>query len=175
MQGLVKVGVTVRDRMAWWFRGTGRLAAVARAPVRAVLAALACLALDDRPLFLTQVTRLLFCQLSQTSRKLLGVPGTVRGDLAACRRSPPPPARGAPPATPNLAIGLAMARPGEDPGGNGARVLASIARRGHQPGWPGYDRACTQAPLFAFRSWRLEALTSATRASAPPRSRAARA
>ena len=22
-QGLVKVGVTVRDRMAWWFRGAG--------------------------------------------------------------------------------------------------------------------------------------------------------
>jgi hypothetical protein len=26
-QGLVKVGVTVRDRMAWWFRGVGRFAA----------------------------------------------------------------------------------------------------------------------------------------------------
>ena len=32
-------------------------------PVRAVLTALLCLALDDRPLFLTEVTRLLFCQL----------------------------------------------------------------------------------------------------------------
>ena len=29
-------------------------------PVRAVLTALLCLALDDRPLFLTEVTRLLF-------------------------------------------------------------------------------------------------------------------
>ncbi len=58
-------------------------------PVRAVLAALACLALDDRPLFLTEVTRLLFCQLSQTSRRLLGVPGTASGErafLAAYRR-----------------------------------------------------------------------------------------
>ena len=52
---------------------------------------------------------------------------------------------GAPPAHPDLAIGLALARPGEDPGGTGARVLASIAARGHKAGWPGYDRAYTQA------------------------------
>ena len=58
-------------------------------PVRAVLAALVCLALDDRPLFLTGATRLLFCELSPASRRLLGVPGTVttqRAFLAACRR-----------------------------------------------------------------------------------------
>jgi hypothetical protein len=58
-------------------------------PVRAVLTALACLALDDRPLFLTEATRLLFCQLPQTSRGLLGVPGTAtteRACLAAYRR-----------------------------------------------------------------------------------------
>ena len=52
---------------------------------------------------------------------------------------------GAPPGCPNLAAGLALTRPGEDPGGTGARVLASIAARGHKPGWLGYDRACTQA------------------------------
>ena len=52
---------------------------------------------------------------------------------------------GAPPACPDLATGLAMARPGEDPGGTGARVLASVAARGHKPGWLGYDRAYTQA------------------------------
>jgi hypothetical protein len=40
---------------------------------------------------------------------------------------------------------MAMTRPGEDPGGTGARVLASIAARGHKPGWLGYDRAYTQA------------------------------
>jgi hypothetical protein len=249
-------------------------------PVRAVLAALVCLAHDDRPLFLTEATRLLFQQMSGTSRRLLGVPGTASGErafLAAYRRvrycfgaicsvmdpSPLPknrrlseqdltartrpmtpvqaqaargrleafinslieasisvltdeeraasdgstgldatpvplfsrgPSRrsgllasdpdggwyvregdhrereddkgrplrkicwaleatiattarppGAPPATPNLAIGMAMARPGEDPGGTGARVLASIAARGHKPGWLGYDRAYTQA------------------------------
>jgi hypothetical protein len=249
-------------------------------PVRAVLAALLCLALDDRPLFLTEATRLLFCELPEPSRRLLGVPGTVttqRAFLAACRRvrycfhavcsvidpSPLPenrrltqedlarrtrpitPARaqaardrleafinglleasicvltgeeraaydgctgldatpvplfsrgpskraglcasdpdggwyvregdhrereddkgkplrkiawaleatiattarppGAPPAHPNLAIGLALTRPGEDPGGTGARVLASIAARGHKTGWLGYDRAYTQA------------------------------
>ena len=37
-------------------------------PVRAVLTALLYLALDDRPLFLTEVTRLLFCQLTPVSR-----------------------------------------------------------------------------------------------------------
>ena len=52
---------------------------------------------------------------------------------------------GAPPACPNLAVGLALARPGEDPGGTGARVLASVAARGHKTGWLGYDRAYTQA------------------------------
>ena len=245
-------------------------------PARAVLTALLCLALDDRPLFLTEATRLLFCELSKASRGLLGVHGTVSGDrafLAAYRRvrycfrqicsvmdpSPLPknrrlseqdlkartrkmipghaeaarhrlealanallqasisvldeeeraafdgctgldatpvplfsrgPSRRSglsasdpdggwyvregdhreheddkgrplrkicwaleatiattarPPATPNLAIGMAMARPGEDPGGTGARVLASVAARGHKTGWLGYDRAYTQA------------------------------
>ena len=249
-------------------------------PVRAVLTALLCLALDDRPLFLTEATRLLFTQLSPASRRVLAVPGTAttqRAFLAAYRRvrycfgqilkvadpsalpknrrltagelkartrpmtpdqvtaargrlealvnalleasvsvlteneraafdgctgldaTPGPlfsrgPSRraglcasdpdggwyvregdhrereddkgkplrkicwaleatiattarppGAPPATPNLAIGLAMARPGEDPGGTGARVLASAAARGHKTSWLGYDRAYTAA------------------------------
>jgi hypothetical protein len=52
---------------------------------------------------------------------------------------------GAPPAHPNLAIGMALTRPGQDPGGTGARVLASAAARGHKAGWLGYDRAYTQA------------------------------
>ena len=58
-------------------------------PVRAVLTALLSLALDDRPLFLTEVTRLLFCQISGTSRRMLGVTGattTERAFLAAYRR-----------------------------------------------------------------------------------------
>ena len=58
-------------------------------PVRAVLTALLCLALDDRPLFLTEATRLLFCQLSAASRRLLSVTGAVttqRAFLAAYRR-----------------------------------------------------------------------------------------
>ena len=249
-------------------------------PVRAVLTALLCLALDDRPLFLTEATRLLFCQLSPAARRLLGVPGTApteRAFKAAYRRvrycfgalcsvidpsalpknrrltqqdltartKPMTPgqaeaARGrleafinglleasisaltdaeraafdgstgldatpvplfsrgpskrtglsasdpdggwyvrdgdhrdreddkgkplrkiawaleatiattarpphAEPGCPNLAIGLALTRPGEDPGGTGARVLASVAARGHKTGWLGYDRAYTQA------------------------------
>ena len=36
-------------------------------------------------------------------------------------------------------------QPGEDPGGTGARVLASPAARGHKTGPLGYDRAYTQA------------------------------
>lgn len=258
-------------------RATGRPRPL---PVRAVLTALLCLALDDRPLFLTEAAGLLFCELSGASRALLGVPGTAAGQrafLAAYRRvrycfhricdvadpSPLPknrrlapddlrtrsrkmlpgqaeaarnrlealvnalveasvsvldeeeraafdgctgldatpvplfsrgPSRrtglcasdpdggwyvregdhrereddkgkplrkicwaleatiattarppGAPPACPNLAIGMAMTRPGEDPGGTGARVLASVAARGHKAGWLGYDRAYTQA------------------------------
>ncbi len=249
-------------------------------PVRAVLTALLCLALEDRPLFLTDATRLLFCQLPPASRRMLGVPGTAAterafqnayrrvrycfhaivsaadpsalpknrrltaGELKArikpmtpdqataarnrlealvnalleasisvltseehaaydggtgldatpvplfsrgpsrrsglCASDPdggwyvregdhrereddkgkplrkiawaleatiatmarPP---GTPPAHPDLAIGLALARPGEDPGGTGARVLASAAARGHKAGWLGYDRAYTAA------------------------------
>ena len=249
-------------------------------PARAVLTALLCLALDDRPLFLSEATRLLYHQISDVSRALLGVTGTAagrRGFLAACRRvrycfraicpvmdpsalpenrrltaeelasrtKPMTPAQsqaartrleaflnalleasvpvldqderaavgggtgldatpvplfsrgpsrrtglcasdpdggwyvregdhrereddkgkplrkicwaleatiaatarlpGAAPGGPDLAIGLAITRPGEDPGGTGARVLASAAARGHKPGWPGYDRAYTQA------------------------------
>jgi hypothetical protein len=249
-------------------------------PVRAVLTALLCLALDDRPLFLTETTRLLFQQLSGLSRRLLGVTGAVateRAFEAAYRRvrycfhqilkvadpSPLPKNRrlteddltartkpmtpdqataardrlealvntlleasicaltdaeraafdgctgldatpvplfsrgpskrtgrcasdpdggwyvregdhrereddkgkplrklawaleatiatmarppSAKPTCPNLAIGAALARPGEDPGGTGARVLASVAARGHKTGWLGYDRAYTQA------------------------------
>jgi hypothetical protein len=38
-----------------------------------------------------------------------------------------------------------MSRPGEDPGGTGARVLASVAARGHKTGPLGFDRAYTQA------------------------------
>jgi hypothetical protein len=258
-------------------RPTGRRRAL---PVKAVLTALLCLALDDRPLHLTDATRLLFSRISDASRALLGVTGAIsgrRGFLAAYRRvrycfhailsvadpSPLPknrrltpdqlkaaskkmtpaqasaardrlealinslveasvsvlddceraafdgsagldatpvplfsrgPSRrtglaasdpdggwyvregdhrdhednkgrllkkiawaleatiatmarppGVQPACPNLAIGLALARPGEDPGGAGARVLASIAARGHKTGWLGYDRAYTAA------------------------------
>ena len=249
-------------------------------PARAVLTALLCLALDDRPLFLTEATRLLFCQLTGASRALLGVPGTAAthpaflaayrrlrycyhailsvmdpsalpknrrltaGQLIAKTRELAPgqaeaarqrleafinslleasisvlteeeraaydgsagldatavplfsrgPSRraglcasdpdggwyvregdhrdrednkgkplrklawaleatiaamarppGAEPASPNLAIGVALARPGADPGGTGARVLASAAARGHQAGWLGFDRAYTAA------------------------------
>ena len=61
-------------------------------PVRAVLTALLSLALDDRPLFLTGVTRLLFCQISGTSRRMLGVTGArpiwlSSAWICSCRRA----------------------------------------------------------------------------------------
>jgi hypothetical protein len=255
-------------------------------PARAVLTALLCLALCDRPLFLTDATRLLFCQLPDASRALLQVTGTATtrraflaayrrvrycfhailsvadpsalpknrrrsaGELAAAARKLEPaqaaaardrlealinalieasisvlddderaafdggtgldatpvplfsrgpskrtglcasdpdggwyvregdhrdghddngkPLRkicwaleatiavtarppGAEPACPNLAIGLALARPGEDPGGTGARVLASAAARGHKTGYLGFDRAYTAAMPGRFQ------------------------
>ena len=52
-------------------------------PVRAVLTALLCLALEDRPLFLTEATRLLFGRLSGTSRALLKVTGTASAAAAS--------------------------------------------------------------------------------------------
>src|SRR5208282_155577 len=57
--------------------------------VTVISSRLLCLALDDRPLFLTEATRLLFSQLSPASRRLLAVPGTAtteRAFLAAYRR-----------------------------------------------------------------------------------------
>ena len=57
-------------------------------PVRAVLAALLCLALQDRPLFLTEVTRLLFCQLPPAGRRR----------CPACRAPPAPHGPSWPPA-----------------------------------------------------------------------------
>jgi len=51
---------------------------------------------------------------------------------------------------PNLALGLALTRPGEDPGGTGARVLASVAARGHRPGYLGADRAYSAARPESF-------------------------
>jgi hypothetical protein len=259
-------------------RPTGRRRAL---PVRAVLAALLILAMDDRPLHLTLVTDLLFRRLSGASRRLLGVSGAApagrRGFLAAYRRvrycyhaicstadpSPLPKNRrltgqelaaAARPMTtqqaeaartrleklinalieasvtvltgtecqafdgstgldatavplfsrgpsrraglcasdpdggwyvregdhrdtedhagrkrtkiawaleatiatmapaprsdsrhPNLALGLALTRPGHDPGGTGTRVLASVTSRGHPAGFPGADRAYSAA------------------------------
>ena len=68
-------------------------------------------------------------------------PGAAKATIATTARLP-----GAPPASPDPAIGLAVTRPGEDPGGTGARVLASIAARGHKTGWLGDHRAATPGP-----------------------------
>lgn len=54
------------------------------------------------------------------------------------------------PRHPNLAVGLALGRPGVDPGGTGARVLAGVIARGHPPGMLGADRAYTAASPGVF-------------------------
>ncbi len=51
---------------------------------------------------------------------------------------------GAVPAFPNLALGASLGRPGEDPGGTGARLLAQVHSRGWPAGYLGADRGYTQ-------------------------------
>lgn len=48
------------------------------------------------------------------------------------------------PAHPNLALGVILGRPGEDPGGTAVRLLASTRERGYPPGHLGADRGFTQ-------------------------------
>jgi hypothetical protein len=52
---------------------------------------------------------------------------------------------GTAPACPNLALGVVLGRPGEDPGGTGARLLAQVRSRGWPAGPLGADRGYTQA------------------------------
>jgi hypothetical protein len=51
---------------------------------------------------------------------------------------------GSEPSYPNLIVGLVLARPGEDPGGTGVRVLNSVRHRGWPAGYLGADRGYTQ-------------------------------
>jgi hypothetical protein len=51
---------------------------------------------------------------------------------------------GAVPAYPNLVLGVALGRPGHDPGGTGVRVLASVRARGWPAKYLGADRGYTQ-------------------------------
>jgi hypothetical protein len=48
------------------------------------------------------------------------------------------------PASPNLVIGLSLAKPGEDPGGTGTRQLAGVRSRGWPAGYLGADRGYSQ-------------------------------
>jgi hypothetical protein len=49
------------------------------------------------------------------------------------------------PTYPNLALGVVLGRPGQDPGGTGSRLLAGVRRRGWPAGFVGADRGYTQA------------------------------
>ena len=51
---------------------------------------------------------------------------------------------GAVPSHPNLVLGVALGRPGQDPGGSGVRVLASVRARGWPARYLGADRGYTQ-------------------------------
>ena len=77
---------------------------------------------------------------SDKGKPLRKICWALEATIATMARPP-----GAPPACPNLAAGLALTRPGEDPGGTGTRVLASVAARGRKPGPLGFDRAYTDA------------------------------
>jgi hypothetical protein len=52
---------------------------------------------------------------------------------------------GAVPSYPNLVLGVALGRPGHDPGGTGVSVLASVRARGWPAKYLGADRGYTQA------------------------------
>lgn len=52
---------------------------------------------------------------------------------------------GSVPSYPNLIVGIVLGRPGEDPGGTGVRVLASVRHRNWRAGYLGADRGYTQA------------------------------
>ncbi|MHB1725842.1 MAG: hypothetical protein ACYCVN_09180, partial [Acidimicrobiales bacterium] len=69
-------------------------------------------------------------------RKLLWA---LEATIATMGRGP-----GVTPAHPNLAIGLALARPGVDPGGTGVRVLRRVRARGFAARYLGADRGYTQ-------------------------------
>jgi hypothetical protein len=51
---------------------------------------------------------------------------------------------GAVPAFPNLVLGASLGKPGEDPGGTGARLLAQVRSRGWPAKYLGADRGYTQ-------------------------------
>jgi hypothetical protein len=79
------------------------------------------------------------------SRRRTRIAWALEATIVTTARPP-----GSAPSHPNLALGLALTRPGEDPGGTGTRVLASVAARGHRPGPLGADRAYTAARPESF-------------------------
>ena len=52
---------------------------------------------------------------------------------------------------PNLIVGMSVCKPGESPGKQGARVLASLAARGHEAGLLAADRAFSSAKAEDFQ------------------------
>jgi hypothetical protein len=73
---------------------------------------------------------------SKTVRKLFWA---LEATIVTMGRPP-----GAVPSTPNLALALSLGKPGADPAGTGARLLAGVRRRGWPAGYLGADRGYTQ-------------------------------
>jgi hypothetical protein len=73
-------------------------------------------------------------------RKIRKIHWALEATIAVMGRPP-----GSVPTHPNLILGISLGRPGTDPGGSGARLLASVRRRGYRAGYLGADRGYTQA------------------------------
>ena len=103
----------------------------------------------------------------------------LEATIAATARPP-----GAPPGCPDLAIGMAMTRPGEDPGGTGARVRPRPQPADTSPAGPASTApaprrspggsTCPPAPWATSPSWTTATTSPASRpAPAAPSSRKA--
>jgi len=73
------------------------------------------------------------------AKKLRKIFFALEATIAVMGRPP-----GSVPTYPNLVVGIVLGRPGEDPGGTGVRVLASVRQRCGQTGYLGADRGYTQ-------------------------------
>ncbi len=72
-------------------------------------------------------------------KKLRKIAWVIEATIVVMGRPP-----GSVPSFPNLALGIALGRPGEDPGGTGTRLLATVRGAGFQAGYLGADRGYTQ-------------------------------
>jgi hypothetical protein len=77
--------------------------------------------------------------------KLRKLAWALEASIVTMARAP-----GAVPTHPNLVMGACLSRPGEDPGGNAVRLLASVRTRGYPAGLLGADRGYSQGRPESF-------------------------